>query len=87
MTPTPQRLGEATRDSLKSIGSLFEDSLSDSRIVVTETQAVIQGREAVGLASLLHFVRLRDIKLMVLVPHIRMSIRNEGCPPSIARSS
>jgi hypothetical protein len=52
---TPQRLGEAARYSLETMGNLFEDPLNDSGIVVTETQVVIQGRETVGLARLLHF--------------------------------
>ena len=43
-------LSEAAGHPLETMDSLLQDPLDDSRIVVTETKVVIQGREAVGLA-------------------------------------
>jgi hypothetical protein len=51
-----QRLCEAATHSLKSMGSLLEEPLNSSAIVVTETQVVIQGGEAMFLTGLLYFV-------------------------------
>lgn len=52
----PTKLNKAAAHSLESMGSLFENPLNDPSIVVAETEVMIQGREAVGLARFLHFV-------------------------------
>jgi hypothetical protein len=73
-------LSETACDALKSADSLFHNPLDHTRIVVTETEVVIQGRKAVGLASLLHFVQLRHIELMIFddTPIVLGGIKREA---------
>ena len=58
-------LHKAAAHTLESVASLLQNPLDDPRIVVAETQVMIQGREAMGLARLLHFVHLRNFKFVV----------------------
>ena len=51
-------LSEAPAHSLKAAARLLKHPLHDSRIVVTESQIVIQRRETMRLARLLHFIQL-----------------------------
>lgn len=45
---------------------LLENPLDYPRIVVTETEVVIQGGKTMGLTRLLHFVQLRNLELVIL---------------------
>jgi hypothetical protein len=71
---------EAAGHTLKSMGSLLQGPLDDPGIVVAETQVMIQGREAMGLARPLHFVKLRNVKSVVFnhSPIMRSGIHGEA---------
>jgi hypothetical protein len=45
--------------------SLLEHPLNAPRVLVAETQLVIQGRKAMGLARFFHFIQLRNFKFMI----------------------
>ena len=61
----PASLYKATVDSLEAMGSLFENPFQNSGIVVTETEVMIQGRETMSLARLLHFIELGHVELVI----------------------
>ena len=58
-------LSKAAGYPLKPVQRLLKDPPNNPSIVVTETQVVVQSRETVGLARLLHFVQLGYLKPMV----------------------
>jgi hypothetical protein len=47
------------------MSSLLEHPLNNPVVVVAETEVVIQGRKAMGLARFFHFVQLRNFELMI----------------------
>ena len=52
--------------TLEAMGSLPEDPLENSRILIAKPKVVIQGREAMGLARLLHLVQLGNFEFVTL---------------------
>ena len=62
----PETLSEVSADSLETVSSLFQNPLDDPGIVVTETEVMIQGREAISLTRFLHLVQLRNLEIVVL---------------------
>src|SRR5262245_58748352 len=58
-------LFKASTHSLESTAGLFQDPLDCSRIVVAVGEVMVQGREAMRLALLLHRVELLDFKLVM----------------------
>src|SRR5215471_6283504 len=56
---------KASADALKAPRCLLEHPFDYSRIVITVSEVVIQGRETVLLAFLLHLVKLLDFELVV----------------------
>src|SRR5262249_6577683 len=54
------------RYALKAAYCLLEEPFDNTRIVVAEAHNMVERREAVRLAGLLHLVKLRFVKLVVL---------------------
>jgi len=57
------RLSGAATHALETRCSLLEHPLNAPRVLVAETQLVIQGRKAMGLARFFHFIQLRKLQI------------------------
>ena len=55
------RLSEAATDSLETLSSLLEHPLNNPRVVVAETEVVIQGRKANGSGKIFSFRSIGEL--------------------------
>ena len=80
MTKNKNLIVAPVRNTLKPMYRLLEQPLNHARVVVAEADDVVQRREAVRLARLLHLVQRTGLELVVLdrAPVVMRAIHGEA---------